>query len=196
MGKNLLCERSEEFYEVAGDIAKRLAKKYFTVSSVMEPEDVVQEVALKIVRNNIEFDESKSSFYHFIYRLINNMYIDLSRIYSSNHNVRLFMSTDAELNEFGSTIYDVTESKGLKPDEEVLGNISVEEILDNLPNDGNRIAETPLGIMRLSVRNITLFRLHGYSCDEISKWYNVHKNSAFRLNRKAKNIISDLLSLS
>jgi DNA-directed RNA polymerase specialized sigma24 family protein len=188
MEKNLFEMDTELFYETAKRIAIVLGKKYYTVASIFEAEDIVQMVAMKVVQYNTIYDASKGKYSTFLYRLINNTYIDLGRKYK---NQNMITSLDKEISdtENADLFIDVTESGTLNPEEKVFGDFGYEYIIENLPCESDRISETPLGVMNMSIRNLVMLKFNGFTTNDISEWFNVNPSNINSLLRKGKRCV-------
>lgn len=178
-----------KFYEVGIEVSRRLASKYFTVAWVYSPEDVVQEAVLKLLRQGVNTDLAAYSFKSFVSMVINTMYIDLARskVVKNTKEMSYLDSKvrgkdDAENRTLGDTI-----DSGVYVEEEVLGSIAAEEILDSLPSNSNRVANTPEGVMNLSVRNIAILKLAGYTNVQIAEWFGVKNISNYL--KKGKELV-------
>ncbi len=182
-------EIMEEFFDLALPIARKLGyTKYHTVSCFQDPEDVVQELATKIIRRGVKFDDSKASLKTFVYVMLNRLYIDLSRKY----NGKVCKSLDHEevSDEGVVTFGNLVPSPFPSPEDIAIGNTTKEYIINNLPCDGGRVAETPLGIKNMSVRNVVIFKSFGYTAKDIASWFGVNSSSVSNLLKKGESMMS------
>jgi RNA polymerase sigma factor (sigma-70 family) len=82
MDSNLLIDINlqNEFMNNCLERAKKISRKYYTVSRFYDPEDIVQEVMWKVIRQNISYDASTGkSLQAFARMLVDNKYTDLAR---------------------------------------------------------------------------------------------------------------------
>lgn len=190
----LLDTRVEDFYRVALEIAGALSPKYYNVSVKYSPYDIVQELAVKIVKNNIDYDETRgSSFSSFIYMLVNKTYIDLSR--SKVNKYIQTVSLDEDLQE-DFTLGDIM-ADDFNLEEDVVSRLYCETLVENLPCDSekDRLGDTPLGIMKLSVRSVVQLKLKGYSPDEIARFFGVNPSNLSHYMKTAKRCLYEDLAL-
>lgn len=189
MMSNLLDVRAEEFYEVALVAAKNLGRKYYSVVHYMSPEDIVQDVAIKIIKTDIQFDEERGNFKSFVYLLVSSAYLDNARKIKKHEGC---VSLDAEIVNGELGMEDMLDS-GYRLDDAIIDLETVDNIIENLPNESNRVGQTPLGIMNMSVRNLIKFKLYGYNAREMSEWFGVKQSNINLQLRKGKRILQEIM---
>lgn len=188
----LLDNKVDEFYEVALDIAGALSRKFFTVAERYTPEDIVQEAACRVVKYNLNFDEERgTSFSTYVYRLVQSVYIDLSRKKENRKMQYIFWSDTVPNGDellVEETMYDTFDMEN-----EVLGKAICENILESLPNvsTNNRVGVTPLGIRPLSVRSVMELKIGGYTLDEIASFFGVETTNLNYYIRSGKRRIQE-----
>jgi RNA polymerase sigma factor (sigma-70 family) len=177
----------EDFYKYGVSAANSLRTKYYTVSENHSPEDIVQYVACKVIKQHIQFQQDKRNFRGFVFMLIKNKYIDLSRRLKDKSAISLEREID---DEGGLTIEDMIACPGVSPEDEVLGDIGFNNIIDSLPNSGDKVAETPMGILNLSVKNLVLLKYKGYSTKEMAEMFGVTSGNINSIIREGKRLIA------
>ncbi len=167
------------FYRDGLNMARKLSHKYSSVSQYYSPEDVLQETASKIVRNGIKHDSDKSKLSTFIFKIINCVYIDLSRGKLVKHYDGNLDSIDREIIDGESisivdTLYD-----DFVLDDEVLGNVMINSLPDNKDSED------------FSFKDIASLVFEGYDIKGIAKRYNTSYKKVMSSYNKGMEALSE-----
>lgn len=168
-------EMTIKFLDIALHYSRNLYSKYYSICRAYQPEDVVQEVCNKIMRQDISYDSEKNkTFNGFVHMLVERKYIDLSRkVKKENDN----MSTDEELyNESTMILLDVLKS-GNNPIDSADENIMLEGFFNKLPDESKvSVIKYINGVKRkvpLNTKNIIKMKMEGMSVSNIAKYFEV-----------------------
>jgi DNA-directed RNA polymerase specialized sigma24 family protein len=189
---NILRDSKElgKFQETATQYAKNLSQKYYTLLGKYEPEDVVQEIWHKILRQDISYDSSKSkTFKGFVRMLVERQYIDLCRKVQKevgNISTESVICEDSEM-----TILDILVEE-VDSMEEMLNNRMLEDFFDILPNEYKRNVVKYLNgctvEIPISIQNIIKLKMDGMTLLAIAEYFDVNYNYIIKLIGKYKDM--------
>jgi len=181
-------EKQEEFTRLALICAEGLKSKYFSADLVYSPGDVVNEVWYKILRQDIDFDETKKkSLKGFVKMLVEKKYIDLSRKVKKE-NGNLSMNVEV-FDDGGYTLLDTLGFRDTNLDN-VEDEVILNDFFDELPYYLEKRGINPTQGLKLD--QILKLRVYGNSIGEIASMLDVNSNQVRNLITKNKKILLDI----
>lgn len=133
------------FQKEALKVARSLRYKYYNVFDQMSEEDVVSECWMKIISQNISFDESRNcKFESFVRMIVTSRLIDLTRSINVSSRCPVWQSLDES--PFSGDLQDtekITRSDVI-PDERIDENNKYQETLDNIESMASKLNYLPV----------------------------------------------------
>ncbi len=157
----------------------------------MDSEDVIGEVALKLVKNQVEFDPEKASLRRFLTLIVDRFCQDSVWLLRSKRRPSLLFYEETVKEGSESTFLDLLEGESVNMDEELIFN----ELVDSLPGGSStsRVAETPIGISVLGVRDIAKLMLQGYRKKDIAEMFGVSMNTVSSILKNNEKVVMETL---
>lgn len=147
----------EDFYDEALKVAYSLKNRYWSLFSVITPEDLVQESLIKILKSSVKYDESRL-LGGFVRVVVQSKCVDLSRAVARGEqclslDYQFDISTGKSSESFKNVYEKGLESLFERDTYSMEEKVEVDDIVDRCCNDFNG----------LDLKSILLYKQMGYS---------------------------------
>lgn len=157
----------------------------------MDMDDVVGEVALKLVKNQIEYDSEKASLKRFLTLIVDRYCQDTVWLLRAKKRPSLLFYEESVSEDSESTFLDLLGGEEMDMTE----NLVFEDLLNSLPGGSvtSKVSETPIGISVLGVRDVAKLLLHGYKKKEIANMFGVSTTTISSILKNNEEMVIDSL---